>query len=241
MPLENLAALVQGGLPQETVTLLAGSPGTGKSTMTLQLLHDHVARGGQALLITTEASPTQIFHRSDLLHIPLQGLAGDGLTFLDAYSWRAGKPSPERSVVAVSALGDLSGLSIKLTETLDAMRARGRPILVVFDTPSTLTLHAPGTSILKFLEIAFAKVKAIGGSLLVPVEKDMHDEAFTATLAAMCDGVLTFRLVEQEDDLVRQMRVSSMRTAPASSAKWVKLRLTPSGLDVEGPIPKAAG
>lgn len=240
MPLDNLSALVEGGMPPETVTLFSGSPGTGKSTMAVQLMADHLAKGGVALAITTEVAPTQLMQRAALFGVDLRSHAGKRLTFLDGYSWRTGKPSAEPGVVPVAALNDLSSLSIRLTETLDALQGAGQGPLVVFDTPSALTLHAPGQSILKFLEIVFAKVRGAQGSVLVPVEKDMHDESFTAALSAMCDGVVHFRLVEQDDDLVRQMRVVSMRTAPAVSSRWVKLRLAKgAGLGIE-PLPVKA-
>lgn len=237
MPLANLGALVPGGIPQGTAALLTGPPGAGKSTFALQLLTDHLSAGGQAILVTTEASPTQLFERAALLGMALRTFSGDGLSFIDCYSWRAGKPSAEPHVVTVASLTDLSSISIKLGEALEASRSRApRPLLVLFDSPSTLTLHAGSQGVLKLLEVVLARVKAAGGGLLVPIEKDMHDEAFCATLAAMADGVLQFRVVEEKDDLVRQMRVASMRTARAASAKWARLALKPDGcgLDVPG-------
>lgn len=239
MPLDNLSALVEGGVPPETVTLLNGSPGTGKSTLAMQLMADHLAGGGVALAITTEVAPSQILRRAALFGIDLESHLGHGLVFLDCYSWRTGKVTAEPHVVPVANLADLSSLSIRLSEALESLRGTGKPTLVVFDTPSALTLHAPGSNILQFLEVAFAKVRVARGSVIVPVEKDMHDEAFTAALASMSDGVVAFRIVEEQDDLVRQMRVVSMRAAPGVSNRWVRLRLAKgAGLALE-PVAKA--
>lgn len=226
-----LSPLVEGGIPQGTSVLLSGSPGTGKTTLALQLLHDHLKEGGEAIVIATESAPAQMLRQASLAGLPMDAWVGEALGFLDAYSWRTGKATDAKGIASVGAINDLSNLSIKLTEIIERRHAQ-RALLVVFDSPSTLTLHAPAGNILKFLEVVFAKVKSGSGSVLALVEKDMHEETFLAALSAMVDGVLTFRLVEEDDDLVRQMRVLSMRTAAGVSSKWMRMGLTKQGLSL---------
>lgn len=239
MGLRRLAGVVEGGIPDGTSVLLNGSPGTGKSTLALQLLHDHLVDGGEAFHLSTEASPQQVLKQATLRGLDLAPHLGERLRFVDAYSWRAGRATEAKGIVAVGGLGDLSSLSIKLSELLDA-RDPARRLLVVLDSPSTLTLHAAPTSILKFLEVAFAKVKSGSGSVLALVERDMHEASFIAALSAMADGVLDFRIVEQDEELVRQVRVLSMRTALSVTSRWMRLGLTQEGIALSAAAAKAS-
>lgn len=237
MALDRLSQAIEGGIPQGTSVVLNGSPGTGKTTLALQLVHDHLQSDGECMIIATEAAPAQMMRQASLAGLTLEPMLGGSLRFLDAYSWRAGKTGEGPGITGVRSLADLSELSIKLTEMLGTA-PRDRPLLVLFDSPSTLTLHAPATSILKLLEIVFAKVKTASGSVLAAVEKDMHDDVSLAALAAMADGVMNFRLVEEDDDLVRQVRVLSMRTAPGVSSRWMRMGLTKQGLSLMAAPPK---
>src|SRR5581483_9379964 len=173
---DRMAVLVEGGVPPQSVVLLNGAPGTGKSLLALQLLADHVKAGGGALFVTTESLPSKIVDRMPELR------GAPNLWFLDAYSWRVAAPPGEANVVAVPGLSDLSTLSIRFSEALARIPA---PRLVVFDTASTLALHASASTVLKFFELSFAKARAAGASMLLAVEKGVHEEPFMTALSYM--------------------------------------------------------
>jgi DNA repair protein RadA/Sms len=63
-----------GGLVPSSVTLIAGEPGIGKSTLLLQMLASLARRGLQTLLVSAEESPAQIGLRAARL-----GVADDGV------------------------------------------------------------------------------------------------------------------------------------------------------------------
>ncbi|MDR1043656.1 MAG: DNA repair protein RadA, partial [Candidatus Adiutrix sp.] len=72
--LEELDRVLGGGLAPGSVTLLAGEPGVGKSTLLLQAAA-HLARRGQRLLyITGEESAAQVRLRAERLALDLEGL-----------------------------------------------------------------------------------------------------------------------------------------------------------------------
>lgn len=66
--------VLAGGLTPASVTLLAGEPGTGKSTLLLQVLAGLAAGGRRSLLVSAEESLAQVHRRADRLGALCPGL-----------------------------------------------------------------------------------------------------------------------------------------------------------------------
>ncbi len=76
---QELNRVLGGGIVPGSVTLVAGDPGIGKSTLLLRLASDAADALGRCLYVTGEESASQIRMRADRL-----GLAGKGLYILQA-------------------------------------------------------------------------------------------------------------------------------------------------------------
>src|ERR1700752_4653834 len=53
-----LDAILGGGIPAQSVTVVAGEPGSGKTVFTLQMLFHHARQGRKCLYFTTLSEPT---------------------------------------------------------------------------------------------------------------------------------------------------------------------------------------
>ncbi|HLI24795.1 MAG TPA: DNA repair protein RadA [Acidimicrobiales bacterium] len=80
----ELDRVLGGGLVPGSVTLVGGEPGTGKSTLLLQVLGRAASEGGRALLVSAEESPEQVKRRADRLGVDAGDLWIVGDTDMDA-------------------------------------------------------------------------------------------------------------------------------------------------------------
>ena len=99
--IRGLDALMGGGLLARSSTLLAGSPGIGKSTFGLQFILEGAARKEPSLLFTLEESPQQLQAISDALELPLRKWADKGLIEVVYLS-----PERVRTAQFLAVLGD---------------------------------------------------------------------------------------------------------------------------------------
>jgi circadian clock protein KaiC len=70
--LPELDTLLGGGLEEGSSTLIAGPPGTGKSTLAAQFVASCLKQGQNAAMFVFEESATNLLHRADALDIDLR-------------------------------------------------------------------------------------------------------------------------------------------------------------------------
>ena len=96
-----------GGLVRGSVSLLAGHPGIGKSTLLLQLLGGVAERGLPALLVSAEESLPQVARRAARLSIPMDRVRAVATTSLrDALEAAAGDRPGLVVVDSIQAVAD---------------------------------------------------------------------------------------------------------------------------------------
>jgi DNA repair protein RadA/Sms len=118
----ELDRVLQGGLVPGSVTLLAGEPGMGKSTLLLQALGRLAARGTRCLLVTAEESCAQVKLRAErvgALHPELLVVADTSLPHVLAHAHTAAP-----GVLAVDSIQtvvdpDLPGAPGSVTQVRD--------------------------------------------------------------------------------------------------------------------------
>lgn len=102
----ELDRVLGGGLVPSSVTLLAGEPGIGKSTLTLQMLAAQAGRGARCLLVSAEESPEQVRARAVRLDAVLPGLWVAGCSDLGEVA--ASVSAVEPHVVVVDSIQTVS-------------------------------------------------------------------------------------------------------------------------------------
>ncbi len=75
----GLDVLVEGGLLKRSATMLAGSPGIGKTTLGLQFILEGAKHKERGLIFALEESPKQLEAIAEALELPLRNAIDDGL------------------------------------------------------------------------------------------------------------------------------------------------------------------
>jgi DNA repair protein RadA/Sms len=105
--LPELDRVLGGGLVEQSVTLIAGEPGIGKSTLLLQMLGAMAAGGLRTLLVSAEESPEQVGIRAARLGLAADTLWVAGQTELRAIREAVAEVRPDVVVVdSIQTVGD---------------------------------------------------------------------------------------------------------------------------------------
>jgi circadian clock protein KaiC len=211
--LEDFEKIIQGGFKENTIYLLRGPPGSGKTVFTLTLLKELLDKGSRCVYLTTELTPEELkthAKRGFGLDFGTYEKAGK-LRLIDGCSWKLGKRN--HGIVDVS---DLSFFSHTLSEILLEF---GDHFFVVFDSLTSLLLYNETTAVAKFMQVQVARWRAAGISALVIIEEGVNDEQTVQLLSYFVDGIFETRL-EAKDGLERRFRVLSLKTG-AHRTDWI--------------------
>ena len=108
--LAELDRVLAGGLVPGSVTLIAGEPGIGKSTLLLQMLSGMASQGKRALLVAAEESPAQVGRRAARLELPCDQVLVTADSDLEAIRAQAAGLEPDVLVVdSIQAVGSVDG------------------------------------------------------------------------------------------------------------------------------------
>jgi DNA repair protein RadA/Sms len=195
---EAFDRVMGGGIVPGSVTLLAGEPGIGKSTLLLQLLADIAADGRSCLLVSGEESHAQVAARSGRL-----GIDGGAISF-----------APGRDLAAVVDLAGALKPAVLAVDSVQTIR-------------DTSTTQAPGgvaqvracTDAL----VGLAKAEGIAVIMTGHVTKD-GDLAGPRALEHAVDVVLAFEGEPRSG--LRVLSARKDRFGPEGETAWFQMAQT---------------
>lgn len=199
---EGFDDILEGGFTPHRLYLISGSPGSGKTTMTLRMLIHGVAAGEKALYITLSETADEI-RQSALSHEwDLKGLEICELT------------TTEDLLDQDSQFTMFHPSDVELTETTKSVLSeveRVKPTLVVFDSLSEMRLLAQG-SLRYRRQILALKQYFIGRKCTVFLIDDGTSESTDMHLQSIAHGVIHLEQLAPEYGAERRrLRILKMR------------------------------
>ncbi len=214
----GLDEMLGGGFLRNTANLVEGAPGTGKTTLGMQFIHNGILAGEPGLIVTFEEFPQQYYHDAaaygwDFLGLEKQGLLKIIMT------------SPEVSRLDVESVGGM------IETYVNEMEARR----VVVDSISQFTRLTQDPIELRGLEFSFINaLKRQGLTTILTRESPvlLGESAEDSQLSFVVDSYLMLRYVEIESAIRKALLVLKMRGS--NHAKDIRqYEITMSGFEVQ--------
>ncbi len=183
------------GFFRNSVTLVSGATGTGKTLLTTEFLNGGLSRGERCLLFAFEESQEQIFRNAQGWGIDFRPYLADGrLSMVCEY--------PE--------IASLEDHLVAMKETI----ARLQPERVALDSLTALTRVATLKGFRDFIIglTSFIKAQGITGFFTVTTPALFHTTSVTeAHFSTMTDTIIMLRYVELYGEVSRGITVLKMR------------------------------
>jgi KaiC/GvpD/RAD55 family RecA-like ATPase len=223
--IEGLDKILYGGVPRGNMVLVAGSVGTGKTTLCLEFLVRGAERGERSLFVSVTESSDKLIQNLSTFEFFRADLVTDGsLTFVDLpvlYD-RLGleheELTPDEIAILIRTLRDLvrsMGVKRLVLDSLTSVCYRIRRDERIRDFMLRLGQELADAGCTSLL------VSEIGPT---PGRYSLH-----GVEEAIVDGVILLWNARRQGDILRVLQVIKMRGTPHSQAQYV-VELTPIGM-----------
>ncbi len=211
--------LVEGGLPRESVNLLSGGCGTGKSTFAMQFLYYGAKYCDEpGVYVTLEEEPEKLIRNMSLFGWDLQTLVNEKKIIIV-------KPD----VYKFDSIKQIMG---------DAIDRSGAKRLVVDSYSVLLTYFSDPYEIRNGLVQLDREIKKMGCTALIISDIKDNSETFSTTGVEefIVDGVIVLHLVKDDKKAYQYTRAISIRKMRATShpLTYYPFGITQKGVTVKG-------
>src|SRR5438309_34816 len=210
---EHLEQMMGGPIPRGSSLLLLGDPGSGKTVLSYELLHEELDGGRQCALLSYDAFPEDVQARMGEFGWDIVSHLRKGrLKIIDCYSGLAGQGEG-----ALRDPSDLTELNIQVTSFIT--KAKNVPVTLILDSLTPIFNGVDGKQAINFLQTVGAKVKKTGGLFILTASRGAVPEDSIAKIESIVDGVIELTLVRSGRKGVRYLSVLKMERRRIASER----------------------
>src|SRR5438094_4238276 len=201
---DHLEQMMGGPIPRGSSLLLLGDPGSGKTVLSYEMLHDELDAGRPCALLSYDAFPEDVQARmGEFGWDIISPLRKGRLKIIDCYSGLAGQGEG-----ALRDPSDLTELNIQVTSFIT--KAKNAPVTLILDSLTPIFNGVEAKQAVNFLQTVGAKVKMTGGLFILTASKGAIPEDSIAKIKNIADGVIELTLVRSGRKGVRNLSVLKM-------------------------------
>ncbi|MCW2667264.1 MAG: putative circadian clock protein KaiC [Frankiales bacterium] len=220
----DLDQMLHGGLFRDSITLLGGPTGTGKTLLSLEFLASAAARGERALLLAYEESPDQIARNAVGQGRQFARLRDEGLL-------RVVSTYPEEA--------SLEDHLLEIKELVDEFR----PARLAVDSLTALERGGSPEAFREFVVALAAYLKTEGLPTVLTASTPSLSRASSVTeghVSTLADVLVLTRYAELPGEIRRAITVVKMRGS-SHDQQVRELVISDEGLRIGGPLRTPAG
>jgi len=201
---EHLEQMIGGPIPRGSSLLLLGDPGSGKTVLSYELLHDELEAGRPCALLSYDAFPEDVQARMREFGWDIVSHLRKGrLKIIDCYSGLAGQGEG-----ALRDPSDLTELNIQVTSFIT--KAKNIPVTLILDSLTPIFNGVEAKQAINFLQTVGAKVKKTGGLFILTASRGAIPEDSVSKIRSIVDGVIELTLVRSGRKAVRYLSILKM-------------------------------
>jgi len=208
--IEGLDEMLGGGLPDKSVVVMTGEPGSGYDILAQQIIYQHALHNEKIAYFSTSRS-------HDTLKEDLSTFGWDVKPLEDKGNW-AFLQAPVAGAIQV------------LTDNIPKTVAEGRWVIV--DSLSYLILTQKYYPVVQAVELLLENARKHGGIHFVLLTQKMHDIETETTMQHLADGVMEFTANETAGGIDRRIRIKKMRRA-VYEPRLIPFNITEHGITIE--------
>jgi predicted hydrocarbon binding protein/KaiC/GvpD/RAD55 family RecA-like ATPase len=178
-------------VPKESLVLLSGPPGAGKSTFCHQVVLNGLAMDKPVVYVTTEHGTAEV--RGLLREKGLGELPPATLSFIDAFGETVGVKAPERPDTVGASCEDLNSISMAIARLQE--RIGRRDILLSFDSLTSPYLFNK-EEVFRFMRLCLSKFASEGNAVLALMDEGCGREEDLGAMMSVADGILRMEVRE---------------------------------------------
>lgn len=192
-------------IPKNSLILVAGPPGAGKSTFCHQMVLNALALDRPIIFVTTEQSPSGI---TDILKEKgmMDKLLSSTLSFVDAFAQTVGLSTPDRPDTICANCEDLNSMSMAIAKL--QQRFGKRDILLVFDSLTSPYLFNR-EELFRFLRLCLVKFVSEGNTVIALIDEGCGKPEDLVAMMSIADGVIKIE-IEQNRQLLNVVKHPKM-------------------------------
>jgi KaiC/GvpD/RAD55 family RecA-like ATPase len=208
--IEGLDEMLGGGLPDKSVVVMTGEPGSGYDILAQQIIYQHALHNEKIAYFSTSQS-------HDTLKEDLATFGWDVKSLEDKGNWAFVQASVADAIQA-------------LNDNIPKAVAEGRWVLI--DSLSYLVLTQKYYPVVQAVELLLESARKHGGIHFLLLTQKMHDTETETTMQHLADGVMEFTANETAGGIDRRIRIKKMRRA-VYEPRLIPFNITERGITIE--------